>query len=106
MLTADRIEIVSTDNVPELERVNAQLTALIVSHEGAIPGSRGFGLPAEFLDLGPEESLNAFAIELQEKAAEYVPGVSIEGVEGDVSLMGTGDIKISIAKEDTEDGTD
>lgn len=106
MSSIDRIEIIPTENVPNLERINAQLKTLVLAHEGTIPGSRGFGLPGDFLDLQPGEALNVFAIELEEKTAEYIPSITIDGVSGNLNMEGTWDVAISISGRDDANGSD
>lgn len=107
MINVTQIEIIPVEDIPELERINAQLKTLVLAHEGTIPGSRGFGLPGDFLDLPDEEALNVFAIELEQKVEEYIPEISIAGVTGHVNLEGVGDVSISVERrEETTDGTD
>lgn len=106
MITIDQIEIVPVDNVTDLERVNEQIKNLILSYEGTIPGSRGFGLPGDFMDLPPAEALNVFAIELEEKCDEYIPTIDITDVTGEVTMDGLGDLQVSITRRDADNGID
>ena len=43
MRETDRIRIVPVGGEAPIERINAQLKALILTRERTIPGSRGFG---------------------------------------------------------------
>lgn len=83
------IKIVSTDNMPELNRIDTQLKALILSMEGMIPGSRGFGLTREFVGRPPHEAFNLLAIELEEKVEQYIPEITIASVDGTVYVDGS-----------------
>lgn len=83
------IKIVSTDNMPELNRIDTQLKALILSMEGMIPGSRGFGLTREFVGRPPREAFNLLAIELEEKVEQYIPEITIASVEGTIYVDGS-----------------
>lgn len=75
------IKIVSTDDMSELNRIDTQLKALILSMEGTIPGSRGFGLRRDFASRPIHEAINLFAIELEEKVEEFIPEITIANVE-------------------------
>lgn len=83
------IKIVSTDNMPELNRIDTQLKVLILSMEGMIPGSRGFGLTREFVGRPPYEAFNLLAIELEEKVEQYIPEITIASVDGTVYVDGS-----------------
>lgn len=51
----------------ELEAYDEQLQCLISTVEGTLPGSRGFGLDPDITDKTPDDALNLFAMDLQEK---------------------------------------
>ncbi len=83
------IKIVSTEDVPELNRIDTQLKALLMSREGMTPGSRGFGLAREFMSRPPNEAINLLAIELEEKVEQYIPEITIANVEGNIHADGS-----------------
>lgn len=83
-----QIKIVSNDGLPDIERIDAQLKALILTAEGSIPGSRGFGLPHDFISMRSRDAQNVIAIELEEKVAEFIPEITIASVKAEVSLDG------------------
>ena len=73
------IEIVSLENLPA--DVPDILRTLIESTEGTIPGSRGFGLVGNGVDLRPMEARNIFFRELDDKVDIYLPEIRISDVE-------------------------
>ena len=81
MKEIDNIEIRSTAGLPDVERYDAQLKALILTAEGTLPGSRGFGLEAGILDLGTTQSVNLMTLDLSEKVDKYIPAISVADVE-------------------------
>lgn len=83
------IKIVSTEGMTEVNRIDTQLKALILSMEGTIPGSRGFGLAREFMSRPPHEAMNLLAIELEEKVEEFIPEITIANVEGNADVDGS-----------------
>ena len=58
----------------ELEAYDEQLQCLISTVEGTLPGSRGFGLDPDITDKTPDDALNLFAMDLQEKVEKFIPG--------------------------------
>lgn len=82
------VKTISTDGMQEINRIDTQLKALILSAEGTIPGSRGFGLKREFISRPPNEAMNLLGIELEEKVEEFIPEVTIAGVDGIVHADG------------------
>mgnify|MGYP002621838922 CR=1 FL=1 len=84
----NNIQIKSTEGLPDLERIDQQLKALILSAEGTIPGSRGFGLSREFISMSPREALNLLMIELEEKVEEYIPEITIADIDGEFDMDG------------------
>ena len=81
MKEIDNIEIRSTAGLPDVERYDAQLKALVLTTEGTLPGSRGFGLEAGILDLGVTQSVNLMALELSKKVDLYIPEITVVDVE-------------------------
>lgn len=77
----NEVEIVSTDNMTDMERYITWLKSLIVTPEGSLPGNRGFGLKMDFLSAIPAQAVNLLAIELDEKVQEYIPEITIANVE-------------------------
>lgn len=92
------IKLVPTNPDTEDEALNTRLNALILSTEGTLPGNRNFGLQRNFLSRPPQQAMNLFAIELQEKVAEYMPEVSIKAVSGDLSGEGMDDLQVQIER--------
>lgn len=92
------IKIISTDNMPELNRIDTQLKAIILSMEGTIPGSRSFGLAREFMSRPSYEAINLFAIELEEKVEQYIPEITIANVEGTVHNDGSMEVTIYVER--------
>lgn len=92
------IKIVSMDGMRDIDRIDTQLRALILSAEGMIPGSRGFGLEREFLSRQPHEALNILGIELEEKVEEFIPEITITGVDGDMRENGSIDVTIYVER--------
>lgn len=81
MKEIDTITVTSSTEGLDIQRIDAELKALILATEGMIPGSRNFGLAGEFLTRPPLEAANLLAIELEEKVAEYIPEITIASVE-------------------------
>lgn len=81
MREIDTITVTSTMEGMDIQRIDAELKALILSTEGTIPGSRNFGLAGDFLTRPPLEAANILAIELEEKVTEYIPEITIASVE-------------------------
>ena len=73
MKEIDTITVTSSTEGLDIQRIDAELKALILATEGMIPGSRNFGLAGEFLTRPPLEAANLLAIELEEKVSEYIP---------------------------------
>lgn len=92
------IKIVSTDDMSELNRIDTQLKAIILSMEGTIPGSRSFGLAREFMSRPMYEAINLFAIELEEKIEQYIPEITIANVEGTVHDDGSMEVMIYVER--------
>lgn len=101
MQESDKIQIIGIDDEKMIERIDSQLRALILSRERTIPGSRGFGLKGEFMDMLSLEAVNEFAIELEEKLDEFIPEISIAEVRADPGIDSI--IKMQIFVEWRED---
>lgn len=98
MREIDNIEIKSTAGLLDVERYDAQLKALVVTREGTLPGSRGFGLPAEILDLGVAQSVNLLTIELSEKVDKYIPDITVADVDRSANDKGIVQTQIHIER--------
>ena len=96
--STNKIKIVSTNLIPEALNIDARLKSLIVSFEGQLPGSRGFGLERRFLSRPSREAVNIFAIELERKVAKYIPEITVKDVAGTVSMDGELDLTINIER--------
>lgn len=96
MEQSNKIEIIGIGNEKEIERIHSKLRSLILSVERTIPGSRGFGLSDEFIDVLSPDAVNQFAIELEEKVDEFIPEISIAGVYAEPDMNGTNKMKIYV----------
>lgn len=94
------IDIVMGEELPEVERIDTQLKALILSAEGVIPGSRGYGLPQNFISMNPREAANILAIELEEKVAQYIPDITISDVNAEANTDGTMSVEIFVERRE------
>ena len=93
-----QMQIVATDGMTDLQRYDTQLKALILTAEGTLPGSRGYGLNREFLSKKPEEAINLLAMELEEKCLQYIPEITVANVEGTSNPMGQMGLTIYIER--------
>lgn len=100
----DVIELVDPGGLSDFGRVSSNLRALIVSMEGTIPGSRGFGLSGTAVDLIPEDARNSFLRELDEKVEEYIPEIRIADVE--FGWDGNGRVTLRVYVEGSGEGDD
>ena len=85
----------------ELETYDEQLQCLISTVEGTLPGSRGFGLDPDIADKTPDDALNLFAMDLQEKVEKFIPGIGIANVSGKMNDSSL-ETQIYIERRDTE----
>lgn len=106
MRESNQIEIVSVGAESSVERVNAQLRSLILSRERTIPGSRGFGLSGDFVDLPSYEASSEFAVELEEKVDEFIPEIDISEVRTQMNINGTNHTQVFINWRDGYDSGD
>lgn len=97
------VNIVSLDDMTQLDRYSTQLRALIAVTRRTLPGSRGFGLSGDFIDSNVNEVATDLAIELQEQADIYIPEISVESVDVDYDLMGKLALTINIEGMDGEE---
>ena len=106
MRETDRITIVPVGGEAPIERINAQLRALILTRERTIPGSRGFGLSGDYLDAPCYEVSSEFGVELEEKVDIYIPEIDIAEVKVDAGIDGRVDTQVSVRWRDGYDSTD
>jgi hypothetical protein len=66
-------------------KIDTCMKMLISIYEGSVPGERGFGISSNCLDLPPAQAQNAFALDLNEKVKEFLPGYEVDNVEADFS---------------------
>lgn len=100
----DRIKIISLDDMSEMQGYIFRLETLIHCVEQTIPGSRGFGLPQDYLDLPLTEAENTFAAELQDKVEQYIPEISISEVVAEVDgLSGKMELTVKIERRQGDD---
>lgn len=102
MAETNTISIVHAGGELNIERIDEELKALILSPEGTIPGSRNFGLAGEFLSRPPNEAVNILAMELEEKVEAFIPEITIANVEGNFGKDIDG-MKMTIYVEGTDD---
>lgn len=103
MQESNKIEILGIDDEKMIERIDSQLRSLILSRERTIPGSRGFGLSCEFIDMLSPDAVNEFAIELEEKVDQFIPEISIAGVYANRDVLGTNQLQIYVEWRDGYD---
>lgn len=74
---------ISSSTVPadDMLRYRVQMTALLGTIEGTIPGSRGFGVSADVIDLPPMRVRNRLAVDLAEKANQYIERIYVQSVD-------------------------
>ncbi len=101
-MVTNRIEAVDLDGMGDFERIDSELRALIVTAAGTLPGSRGFGLSASFISGPPIDSVSAFAEELDRKCEEFIPDISISGVDFGAGTDGMTNVKIYVERRDGE----
>lgn len=99
----NQIDTISFAHVGEgidIERVDAELKALLLTAEGTIPGCRSFGLTGEFLSRqrARAEAVNLLGMELEEKVETFIPEISIANVE-DTSESPIGGLSVTIHVE-------
>lgn len=82
METTATINVSGAKSQDEADIISARLNALMAVREGTMPGNRAFGLPMEFMSAQIKDARGRFAIELQEKADRYIPGIVIRSVQG------------------------
>lgn len=101
MKEIDTITATSSTEGLDIQRIDAELKALILATEGMIPGSRNFGLAGEFLTRPPLEAANLLAIELEEKVSEYIPEITIASVEmRPTKTLGSMSVTIYVERRD------
>lgn len=96
----NQIKTVNLDGISDFERIDSELRTLIVTMAGSLPGSRGFGLSAAFLSDLPMNAISAFAEELDEKCEEFIPDISISGVDFDAGTDGNISVQIYVERRD------
>ena len=101
MKEIDTITVTSSTEGLDIQRIDAELKALILAIEGMITGSRNFGLAGEFLTRPPLEAANLLAIELEEKVSEYIPEITIASVEmRPTKTLGSMSVTIYVERRD------
>lgn len=86
----------------EAKVYGSRVKALILARELTIPGSRGFGLPQDYVDMSPMDAVNELALELAEKMPTYIPEAEASSVTGNANLSGELDVTIFIERSDEE----
>lgn len=83
----DNIEIVNMDGISEIERIDSEIRALIVTVIGTLPGSRAFGIE-DFTDENMNDVESDFAAALDEGCERFIPEVTVENVAFDAGTDG------------------
>lgn len=96
----NQIKTVNMDGMSDFERIDQNLRALIVSIAETLPGSRGFGLSIDVLDLMPSDARNAFCAELDEKVEQFIPEIRIADVSFDMDPGGAMGMEIYVERND------
>lgn len=94
------VSVESLEGLSDIQKINERIKSLILTPEGTVPGSRGFGLARNFMSLNPEAAVNELAIELAEKVSIFVPEVMVTGVEGEPDQKGALAVTINIGRRD------
>ena len=102
MKETNTIRIIHVGNEVDIDRIDGELKALILTSTGTIPGSRNFGLTGEYLSRPPNEAVNVLAMELEEKVEEFIPEIEIVNVEGAITEP-FGEMKLKIYVEGAEE---
>ena len=89
----NQIKTVNLDGISDFQRIDSELRTLIVTMAGSLPGSRGFGLSAAFLSDLPMDAISAFA-------EEFIPDISISGVDFDAGTDGSISVQIYVERRD------
>lgn len=82
------IEIKVAPDVPVDAKLMLQIRMLLLVRKRTMPGSRGFGLACEFLDMVGPSAINTFAVEFEDALSEFIPQVTCERVTGEVGVTG------------------
>lgn len=79
-----------------LQTINDIIEALLVTRQGTIPGSRGYGLSQDFIDMSPPKAANLIAVELSAALKKYVPEIRVDRVAATLEDSGTMALSIYI----------
>lgn len=74
------IQVKSSAGLTDIEKYDLLIKTLLTSTETTLPGSRGFGLNAEYISLEPQVAMNMFAVDLYEKVEEFIPEINIKDI--------------------------
>lgn len=99
METTPIIYVSGAGSQEEADLISERLNALMAVREGTMPGNRAFGLPMEFLSAPVRDARGRFAIELQEKADRYLPGIIIRSVSGETGPDGLETMTIRVERK-------
>ena len=101
-MDGEKIQIVPITG-ESLERMDRQIKTLITTIEGTMPGSRGFGMSGDFIDMPPDESINEFAVDLQEKIDTFIPGIEVQEIKKEENENGEITTKIYIERSEKDE---
>jgi two-component sensor histidine kinase len=82
----------------EMSKYSRQLQSILTSFEGTVPGSRGFGVSGNFIDMDPDAAVNLIAVELAENVAKYIPDIQIQSVSAAALDDGKLSLEIKIGR--------
>lgn len=97
------ITLRNVGELTDVERIDANLRSLLVSVEGTIPGSRGFGLNPDIVDLNPDDARNDFAEDLDEKIEIYMPEIAVAELDYEADTNGCMGLTIGITASEAEE---
>ena len=83
------IQIEGIDDPEYLTQLNIELQTLILTRMGTLPGSRDYGLRANFLDYVTPGSINQFAVELSTAIDKWIPEVMLREVRAETDELGS-----------------
>lgn len=98
-MKGDKVKIVPVTG-ETIERTDRQLKTLITTTEGTMPGSRDFGISGDFIDLPSDESINEYAVELQEKVDKFIPEIAISEIKKESNENGETTMQIYIERSE------
>ncbi len=88
-------------DIDEVDRINDTIEAMLITRELSIPGSRGFGLSQDFIDMPVPDAINMITVELMDKMDEYMPEVELQDIKGESDIYGNVVLDIYVGRRIT-----